>query len=418
MAGSQLVHDIEAARDSLRRIDDDGGHRHLPSELEKLVPVRFMVAVETPDTTQGSRAPRRLRLHQSVNQRAVDRQALMVGRLGGVHHQLLPQVASLVIGRRQLLWAAQQLAVAFAQPHPFDGQQRVGHEAGEVDSGGRHLRNRTDGNDHQWNIDVAAEEARPETFAVCRAVDTEKHCGSGESVPIQQFANGIAGSGSVDPHLTADVDGELGGIAVVVFQLAQRVGAAVPGDQPGAFQRHQAAVGYRCHMVDQTPDLRRDVDGDNGDRRILGQAQRSVAAQLVLGSKARGTAHHHARCDAVLAEQIQHRVGQKPLGADRALPLAEVSGQLQALFAHICSAIHWPSSAAAKPSMTLTAILANATRSWRSSLSRWVSSIQVEKVVYAPTNAVPASSATSLGNVRPPRNPSNAAPLMFTTSVP
>jgi len=32
---------------------------------------------------------------------------------------------------------------------------------------------------------------------------------------------------------------------------------------------------------------------------------------------------------------------------------------------------------------------------WRSSVSRWVSSIQVENVVYEPTAAVPASSASA-----------------------
>lgn len=81
-------------------------------------------------------------------------------------------------------------------------------------------------------------------------------------------------------------------------------------------------------------------------------------------------------------EQIQHRIGQKPAGwADRALALTEVRGQLQALLVHTCCATHCPISAAAKPSTTLTPMLANAQSIWRSSLSRWVSSIQVEKVV-------------------------------------
>lgn len=40
------------------------------------------------------------------------------------------------------------------------------------------------------------------------------------------------------------------------------------------------------------------------------------------------------------AEQIQHRIGQKPpRPADSALPLAEIRGQLQALLVHIW-AIH------------------------------------------------------------------------------
>ena len=45
--------------------------------------------------------------------------------------------------------------------------------------------------------------------------------------------------------------------------------------------------------------------------------------------------------------------------------------------------------AMAKPSATLTTMLAAAETSCRSSASRWVSNIQVENVVYDPTNAVP-----------------------------
>lgn len=48
---------------------------------------------------------------------------------------------------------------------------------------------------------------------------------------------------------------------------------------------------------------------------------------------------------------------------------------------HNCSAIRWPSCAAAIPNTTLTTMLAIAGRSWRSSPRRWVSSIQVENVV-------------------------------------
>ena len=84
----------------------------------------------------------------------------------------------------------------------------------------------------------------------------------------------------------------------------------------------------------------------------------------------------------LVAEQVQHRVGQEPrLHRRGSLPLAEVGGQLQARLIHSCSAIHCPSSAAPNPSTTLTTILATAGRTCRSSLSRWVSSIQVENVV-------------------------------------
>ena len=68
-------------------------------------------------------------------------------------------------------------------------------------------------------------------------------------------------------------------------------------------------------------------------------------------------------------------------GTDRrAQALAEVCGELEVV-GHSPAPIHWPSHAAARPSATLTAMLANADQTCRSSPRRWVSSIHVEKVV-------------------------------------
>ena len=64
-----------------------------------------------------------------------------------------------------------------------------------------------------------------------------------------------------------------------------------------------------------------------------------------------------------------------------ALAFAEVRGQLEVRVTHSRPAIDWPATAAATPRTTLTTRLASAGRIWRSSVSRWVSSIQVEKVV-------------------------------------
>lgn len=252
----------------------------------------------------------------------------------------MPQGASLVIGLRQLLGAGEQLAVALAQPHPFDGQQRVRQCCGEFHCGHGNLCRRSDGNDHQWNIDVAAEEPGPAAPTVCRAVDAEQHCGTCESMSMQKLADGVVGRRPGNPHLAAGVDGELGGISVSAVDVAEFLGAAVPGDQSRPFQGHQAAVGHRCDVVDQGADFRFDVDGGDGHRRVLGQAQRLIAAKLVLWPETGGTAQHHAGRDVMGAEQIQHRIGQKPpRPADSALPLAEIRGQLQALLVHIW-AIH------------------------------------------------------------------------------
>ena len=42
--------------DALGAVDDDRRHRNLPAELNQLVAVRFMVAVEAPDAAQHRRA--------------------------------------------------------------------------------------------------------------------------------------------------------------------------------------------------------------------------------------------------------------------------------------------------------------------------------------------------------------------------
>jgi len=53
-----------------------------------------------------------------------------------------------------------------------------------------------------------------------------------------------------------------------------------------------------------------------------------------------------------------------------------------------------------------------------SSNRRWVSNIQVEKVVYEPSAAVPSSVCSSPCRTSPTVRPSSRAPLMLTTKVP
>ena len=121
------------------------------------------------------------------------------------------------------------------------------------------------------------------------------------------------------------------------------------------------------------------VDRSYRDRRILRHAQRLVTTQLVVRAEAGDAAQHDAGGHRTLAVEIQQRVGEEAVVA--AQTFGEVGGQLEVLVAHIRLPIHSPSQAAARPSTRLTTMLATAGRSWRSSPSRWVSSIQVEKVV-------------------------------------
>src|SRR5882757_8324088 len=96
-------------------------------------------------------------------------------------------------------------------------------------------------------------------------------------------------------------------------------------------------------------------------------------------AEAGDSAQHHAGGHRTLTVEIEQRVGDEAVAAAQAF--GEVGGQLGILVAHSRPPIHRPSQAAARPSTRLTTMLATAGRSWRSSARRWVSSIQVEKVV-------------------------------------
>ena len=95
-------------------------------------------------------------------------------------------------------------------------------------------------------------------------------------------------------------------------------------------------------------------------------------------AEAGDAAQHDACCHRVVAVQVEQRIGEEPIAVAQAL--GEVRGELEVV-GHSRAPIDWPSQAAATPSATLTAMLANADQTWRSSPRRWVSSIHVEKVV-------------------------------------
>ena len=95
-------------------------------------------------------------------------------------------------------------------------------------------------------------------------------------------------------------------------------------------------------------------------------------------AEAGDAAQHDAGGHRVVAVEVEQRVGEEPIPVTQAL--GEVCGELEVV-GHSAAPIHWPSHAAARPSTTLTAMLANADTTWRSSPRRWVSSIHVENVV-------------------------------------
>ena len=161
----------------------------------------------------------------------------------------------------------------------------------------------------------------------------------------------------------------------VSFTVTGRLGAG----RAGAFQRHQSPRRQLDHPVGQRGDLVRGVDRRHGHRQVLGRAQRAVGAQLMPRPEAGDATQHDAGGHRVVGVQVQQLVGEEV--ALVPLSLTEVGGELEQVVGHSAPPARIPSHAMASPSTTLTAMLANAPTTWRSSARRCVSSIQVENVV-------------------------------------
>src|SRR3954447_26599536 len=125
-------------------------------------------------------------------------------------------------------------------------------------------------------------------------------------------------------------------------------------------------------------------------------------------------AQQHAGAQPVAAVEVEQRVGHE--GVAGALALAEVRRELQRLDVHQPTAR--PRATASRPAARLRTTFSAAPRPSPSSTRRWVSSIQVEKVVYEPSVAVPASTRASPLSARPATRPRRNAPLRLTASVP
>ncbi len=99
----------------------------------------------------------------------------------------------------------------------------------------------------------------------------------------------------------------------------------------------------------------------------------------LLGAETLGAAQQHAGLEAVAGEEVEQGVGEE--GAARAVALAEVDGELEAVLVQSAPPMVRPSATAPIPSARLTTTLRTAAHDEPSSARRWVSSIQVEKVV-------------------------------------
>ena len=257
----------------------------------------------------------------------------------------------------------------------------------QVSEAGQHRGDATafaDGDDHERNAGVAAEERGAVANAVRGAVDAEQHRRPGDSRVAQQVDHRLVGGPSVGAFLAADVDGQLGGFVLDLGQLDRGDPA---GQHPGAFERDEAVERKRAQRGQRAIDSRRRVDGDADEREVLGQGEEAVRAVPVLGAEALARAHDETGVELVLGVDVHDPIGQETL-AD-ALALAEVGRQLHALRVHSAAPSRRPSHAAVTPRSRLTAKLRAPSRSSPSSPRRWLSSAQVLYVVKPPIRPGP-----------------------------
>ena len=127
----QFVDDVEAARDGVRGVDQNRGHRNTSAELEHPVTVRWAAIGETPQAAQHGGAAGVMRFPEPAYQGAMDRLAVMPDVLVGENRQLLEQVQAVGVGGRECVRTVEELPGALTDPDPLDGQERFGEEPGQ-----------------------------------------------------------------------------------------------------------------------------------------------------------------------------------------------------------------------------------------------------------------------------------------------
>ncbi len=286
----------------------------------------------------------------------------------------------------------EQLAVALADAHALQREQRFVQQPVQLGQDGGDLLAGADRDHHRRHGGVAGEEFGACPAPAASAVDAQKHGRAGDTAPVKQVGDGRKRGRPQRALLAAEVDGQLGRLAQ---PLGQHDLADPAAEQSGALQRDEALALDLEHARERRLDPRARVDRDRDDGQVFGERQQPVGVQVVQPPEAFGAAQQDAGLQPLGAVDVEQRVAEQP--AVGAVALAEIGGELQAVLAgaarrgaHACAPIACPSTARAKPAVRLSRMLASARASAPSSVSRCVSSIHVEKVVNEPIDAVPA----------------------------
>ena len=262
---------------------------------------------------------------QRAHELGVERSLRVARLLAAVDHQLLPHRQPRRVGGRDRLGHRQAPAVALADAHALEGDQRLGQQRAQLGQRRGDALAGADRHDHQRHLRVGGEEARAPALAAHGAVDAQQDGGAGDAVAMQRVDDGDVRGPAAGALAAPEVDGELG------LLVRRRPRAAASGMRarsrvmsPSPRQRHD--------LVERRLDARARVDGDGDHRQVLGERQQPVGVQVVLDPEALDAAHDEARAQPVAGVEVDERIGQEALA--RAVALAEVGRQLQASVGH------------------------------------------------------------------------------------
>ena len=203
-------------------------------------------------------------------------------------------------------------------------------------------------------------------------VDTQQHGRAGDRAAVEAVDHGLPGGLPGHPLLAPEVERQLR-LAGEIHCL-QRA-----GDQARALRRDEATEAKWRDRFERLLDAGTSVDCHRHDGEILRQRQLPVGMQMLLGAVARDPSQQDARLELVPLVYVRQRVRDEAVRGTVAL--AEVDRQLERVVRHR-SVPRWrPAQTATSPSVRLTAKLRTASASSPSSPSRWLSNIQVLKVV-------------------------------------
>ena len=255
----------------------------------------------------------------------------------------------------------------------------AGRSAASSARAGRRRAGLGDAEDEQGHARVAPGEPRALAPPAGGAVDAEQDARARDAVAVQGRDGDDVGRPAVPAGAAAEVQGELHRVGLGHGLEVLGRGRGEVAEQARALEGDQAAEAQGPHVGQRGPDRAGLVDGECHERKVLGERQRRVGAPQPPRAEAVGPAQEHARAEAMAGEGRHERVGDR--AAREAVALADVDRELQRRGAHSASPSARPSAATARPRTSGTRRPATPARSRPSSASRWLSSIQVEKVV-------------------------------------